>query len=152
MQHSRARISLAATSFAATLFPATLFPAALAVLTACLRCGGDADPVSCRDLGNQASLARQDIQDNGDRRCAEDTDCVVVSYGVRCFEDCGVEAAVASSAVASVEAGVEAAEERYCGRFDALNCPPPIPPPCDASDAPRAACQDGQCQLVYMPE
>ncbi len=105
--------------------------------------------MSCEELGNQASLDRIAAMENADRACNVDADCALVGFGVRCFADCGVAYAVASSAVQRVQNDVETIESQFCGQFDAANCPAPVDPPCvPPLGVPTAACVESRCEVL----
>jgi hypothetical protein len=129
---------------------ARLIAVTLLTPLALARCGGDegTSAAQCDEWSGQASTGRRAAQDEAGRDCSADADCEIVDYGLRCFEDCGYPSAVASSAIAELEAAIEVIDANNCDRFEAARCPPPIIPPCVPFDAPTAICRDGQCTLV----
>ncbi|HKO94272.1 MAG TPA: hypothetical protein VJU61_24130, partial [Polyangiaceae bacterium] len=106
----------------------------------------------CGHWAREAFTGRRDAQNQADRACSQDADCVIVDYALDCFADCGYPSAVSSAAVPRLEDTIEALDQRACRTFEARGCAVPVALPCVPAASTRSAeCREGACTLVSRP-
>lgn len=76
------------------------------------------------------------------RACTQDSDCITVALGARCFDSCSRTLAASSkdeyeSVIATVNAG-------SCTAYEQHGCPAPVIPPCTPPSTP--SCHAGVCE------
>jgi hypothetical protein len=112
---------------------------------------GDEEPTAaeCEHWGREAFTGRRNAQNQADRSCSENDDCVVVDYSLDCFADCGYPSAVASAGLLRLDASIQSLDQRACRTFQARGCPAPSVPPCvPPASTGTAECREGACTIV----
>jgi len=131
-------------------------PTAVLVSLACLGlplamgCGNDDGP-SCDSLSQRAYDEATAIRETADRTCSNSSDCTLSGYYLSCFDVCGSPVAVASSALASLEADLGAVERTHCASFWNEGCEVLHPPCVGPGGTASLVCRDSQCALEYGP-
>jgi hypothetical protein len=127
------------------------------ILTGCISAGlalsgcieGDYPTAAeCKRWADAAGTGYRAAQDQADRSCTADEDCVLVDYELACVAGCGHQSSVARSALPELEAAIESLDSRTCQPHQSRQCQPPVEVRCLVPvGESTAVCEEGECKI-----